>query len=141
VGAAPANTGGAIPEGRWVAQGFEMWLNGLNTGLGNLDLAMTRVRVRGQAWVRGGRFTTDSVAGLHLVTTTGVVYDRGLPVGLSGTFTASGASPLMLRADCGASGDVALGYSVAGDELTVAVPEQGIGALRFVARYRFRRAP
>ena len=91
--------------------------------------------------MRGGRFITDSVAGLHLVTTTGVVYDRGLPVGLSGTFTPSGTSPLMLRADCGTNGDVALGYSVAGDELTVAVPEQGIGSLRFVARYRFRRAP
>jgi len=141
VAAAPPSTGGALADGRWVLQGLEMWLNGLNTGLGNLDLAMTRVRARGQAWVRGGRFITDSVAGLHLVTTTGVVYDRGLPVGVAGTFTPTTTSPLMLRADCGTSGDVALGYSVTGDELTVSIPEQGIGSLRFVARYRFRRAP
>ncbi len=141
VGAAPAARGGAIPEGRYVLQGLEMWLNGVNTGLGNLDLAMTRVRSRGQAWVRGGRFTTDSVAGLHLVTTTGVVFDRGLPVGLSGPFEATGASPLRVRADCGTRGDVALPYTVSGDELSVAAPEQGIGSLRFVVRYLFRRAP
>jgi len=142
VGPAPMNTGGAIPEGRWVVQGLEMWLNGLATGLGDLDLAQTRVRVRGQAWVRGGRFTTDSVAGLHLVTTNGIVYDRGLPVGIAGSFPAGAtASPLALAADCGANGTVSLGYSATADELVIAVPEQGIGALRFTVRYRFRRAP
>ena len=71
-----------------------------------------------------------------------MVFDRGLPIGLSGTFAAgTTVSPLRLRADCGSTGDVALGYSAAADELIVAAPEQGIGSLRFVARYRFRRAP
>ncbi len=140
VGAAPSATGGALPEGRWALAGLEMWLNGTNTGLGELDLAQTRVRARGQAWVRGGRFTTDSVAGLHLVTSTGVVYDRGLPVALSGPFTPTATSPLTLRSDCGVTGSVSLGYSAAGDELSITAPEQGIGSLRFSARYVFRRA-
>ena len=141
VGSAPTAAGGALTDGRWTLSGLEMWLSGTNTGLGDLDIAQTHVRARGQAWVRGGRFTTDSVAGLHLVTTTGVVYDRGLPVAFSGPFMATTTSPVTVRSDCGISGDIRLGYSVSGDELSVTTPEQGIGSLRLVARYIFRRAP
>ena len=138
---APAATGGVVPSGRWTLTGLEMYLTGLATGLGDLDLAQTRVRARGQAWVRDGRFTLDSVAGLHLVTTTGVTYDRGLPVAFSGPFAATTTSPLTVRSDCGIGGDIPLAYSVTGDELAVASPPQGLGSLRLTARYIFRRAP
>ncbi len=141
VGSAPASTGGAITDGRWTLASLEMWLNGVATGLGDLDLTMTRVRARGQAWVQGGRITTDSVAGLHLVTTNGVVYDRGLPVAFSGPFMATTTSPVTVRSDCGITQEIRLAYTASADELSITTPEQGVGSLRFAARYVFHRAP
>jgi hypothetical protein len=104
---------GTLPAGRWELAGHALLLNSLNAGIGDIDLARSTLRSRGQAWVEGNRFTADIVSGLH-VQIGAVPLDRGIPVSFSGTFAANGQSPLTVAADCGLMGNVSAGLQPRG---------------------------
>lgn len=86
VAAAPAPTGGVIPDGRWTLAGITWHIDTATTGFGAIDVNETAIVGRGQVWTEAGRIVADLANRLSLVLASGVHFDRDIPISTAGAY-------------------------------------------------------
>ena len=144
VGVAPESTGGVIPAGRWVLEGVRYYLSTAMSAAGAVDLTMSSIESRGQAWTGAGTVVMDLNSTLTLTLSGGIRFARPVPLSFAATFT-DATSPLALTTTCptdpAAMVPRSLNYTVTGDTLVMGSNGQSTAGITITPRFTFRRAP
>jgi hypothetical protein len=140
VTAAPAPTGGAIPDGRWTLAGITWHIDTATTSFGAIDVNETAIVGRGQVWTEAGRIVADLANRLSLELASGVRFDRDIPISTAGTYTGTEGTRAFTQT-CPGGGASQVMVSLDGDRLTLGFDPTSFAGITVTPRYVFQRAP
>jgi len=129
--------GGTIPEGHWLLEKMQIFLDTAKTSFGTLDLKASSVPSKGQLWT-GKRTVFDVNTRLAIRMENSINFDRDLPTSMAGVLKEQVAKGLAkLTPDCGQKNPVDFQYEVDGDTLRISLSYKFAG-LKFTPEFVFK---